>query len=103
MNLITALVSPIHMDHLTRELRASSISLYSVSDVRLHGPESRRFKSEYSDKVRLEVLVEDHMNDWVIELVVDILKRDPGCDYLVYSQRIDTIAANCSAMDTEKS
>ena len=100
MKLITAIIKPFKLDDVKSALEAYGIQGMTVSEASGYGRQRGHTEvyrgAEYTvdlvPKVRLEVLVEDHDADSVVEVIVKSAQTGRIGDGKVWSVPVDTVA-----------
>jgi len=100
MKLVTAIVKPHKLDEVKAALEAFGVQGMTVSEASGYGRQRGHTEvyrgAEYTvdlvPKVRLEVLVEDHDADSVVEVIVKSAQTGRIGDGKVWSVPVDTVA-----------
>ncbi len=100
MKLVTAIIKPFKLDDVKSALEAYGIQGMTVSEASGYGRQRGHTEvyrgAEYTvdlvPKVRLEVLVEDHDADSVVEVIVKSAQTGRIGDGKVWSVPVDTVA-----------
>ncbi len=100
MKLVTAIIKPFKLDDVKSALEAYGIHGMTVSEASGYGRQRGHTEvyrgAEYTvdlvPKVRLEVLVEDHDADSVVEVIVKSAQTGRIGDGKVWSVPVDTVA-----------
>ena len=99
MKLITAVVKPFKLDDVKDALKAAGISGMTVTEVRGFGRQGghtetyrgAEYKIDFVPKVKLEVVVDDHRADVVVDAIVRAAATGKIGDGKVWVQTVDDL------------
>ncbi len=94
MKLVTAIIQPYMFDRLARVFRKSHLAYFTVSPCKSYGiPEGESTIDFLSEKVRVDLVVQDHEAIEVSELIADTVGTHQEGDGMIFVSEI-TYAIN---------
>jgi nitrogen regulatory protein P-II 1 len=99
MKMITAIVRPDRLAHVKTALFKQGVTGMSISQVLGHGGERDTVEQyrgtavvfEFTEKVKLEIAVADHMVERAIDAIVDAAKTGAVGDGKIFVQQIERV------------